>query len=489
MARRLIRSSYWLLAIAAMVAYYFVGCGMRSPSFDRPDPCSEFNRTAATKLAAGDYDKAIEAYTQSINLNSQSAASYLGRGRAYMQKGFPDTAMADFNRAVRLAPDDPDAYFERARADLMLENSLRAVGDCTTSMRLRPAVPAVYELRGLAYLRLRSNANAVADLREAVRLDSSLAARLEPRIAEAQKLVENDAKPNAAKAVESGSESKAASQPPALAAMPQVVRKQVIPPDDSQADQLHADGVALLSQGDYAAAVGKQSEAIAIRPRFAAAYRARAEAHLMRGFPDTAVADLNDALVLDPSDIEAYCLRARARLMQKDYASAASDATEALRRKVDATDAYELRLKAYLGQSDCGRARVDFEELQRRDHARAEELRDCFAQAYYRQITSQIETARPEDAADSWLELRKLNPQLAGDLQEEVAQSILRRGRHQADGGFLLRARIELAALRKMQVRQAGELESYLKQVAESGPAEQTSDTGASRLIDRIRNR
>jgi len=55
-------------------------------------------------MARGNYDKAIEDFTQAINLNMEAAFSL--RGLAYKEAGDFDKARADFAKALELNPGD-----------------------------------------------------------------------------------------------------------------------------------------------------------------------------------------------------------------------------------------------------------------------------------------------------------------------------------------------------------------------------------------------
>ena len=58
---------------------------------------------------AKDYDGAIQAYTEAIDLNPKNASAFSNRGHAFHAKGDPDRAIADWNKAITL---DPTTYKE-----------------------------------------------------------------------------------------------------------------------------------------------------------------------------------------------------------------------------------------------------------------------------------------------------------------------------------------------------------------------------------------
>ena len=64
----------------------------------------------------GDCDGAIAAYTQAINLKTNLAMAYGGRGWAKGEKGDYAGEIADSTKAIELLPDFGDAYYNRGWA-------------------------------------------------------------------------------------------------------------------------------------------------------------------------------------------------------------------------------------------------------------------------------------------------------------------------------------------------------------------------------------
>ena len=59
---------------------------------------------------AGDYDKAVEAYTQVIMLDAAYVNAYWARGHIYSEQEKHALAVADFRKVTEIAPDFGDAY-------------------------------------------------------------------------------------------------------------------------------------------------------------------------------------------------------------------------------------------------------------------------------------------------------------------------------------------------------------------------------------------
>ena len=62
------------------------------------------------------YEKAIADFTQAIRLDPSYASAYISRGVAYAGKGDYDRAIADYNQAIRLDPNYAPAYINRGVA-------------------------------------------------------------------------------------------------------------------------------------------------------------------------------------------------------------------------------------------------------------------------------------------------------------------------------------------------------------------------------------
>src|SRR5262249_1068701 len=70
----------------------------------------------------GDYDQAIEAFTNALEIDEKNSAALIQRGLSYFERGQsfrcdPDMrcALTDLNKAVEVDPQNPRAYCSRAR--------------------------------------------------------------------------------------------------------------------------------------------------------------------------------------------------------------------------------------------------------------------------------------------------------------------------------------------------------------------------------------
>jgi tetratricopeptide (TPR) repeat protein len=154
---------------------------------------------------ARQYDKAVEAYRQALQIKPDSAAAHHGLGRAYVSMGRvadaleplraaarldpqnaavrlnlgitlaslrrADEALAELGEAKRLAPRDARVHNELGN---VLHNSFGRIEEALAAyheaLRLNPGAPAVHHNIGLMLMRLGRFGEAVAPLEEALRL-------------------------------------------------------------------------------------------------------------------------------------------------------------------------------------------------------------------------------------------------------------------------------------------------------------------------------
>jgi Flp pilus assembly protein TadD/phage FluMu protein Com len=77
---------------------------------------AKFNQQGLVDLKNGEFEKAVENFTQAIHLSSHNADSYIKRGVAYLKLVQPDKALADFDKAVLFEPLKASLYYWRAQA-------------------------------------------------------------------------------------------------------------------------------------------------------------------------------------------------------------------------------------------------------------------------------------------------------------------------------------------------------------------------------------
>lgn len=84
----------------------------------------------------GDYQGAIEDFTEVIRLYPNSAEAYYNRGIAYTKLGNYQAAIADYNQAISFNPNLAEVYVDRAKVYSHLGNSSEALKDLQRAANL-----------------------------------------------------------------------------------------------------------------------------------------------------------------------------------------------------------------------------------------------------------------------------------------------------------------------------------------------------------------
>lgn len=91
---------------------------------------------AMSTFSEGEWEKAIEMFTEAIKLNPNSAAMFAKRGAAYIKLQKPNACVRDCTRAIELNPDNAGAYKFRGRAHRLLGNFTEAAKDLATACKI-----------------------------------------------------------------------------------------------------------------------------------------------------------------------------------------------------------------------------------------------------------------------------------------------------------------------------------------------------------------
>ena len=79
--------------------------------------------------AQGNYQKAIEEYTEAIRIDPEHHVAFFNRGVAYYELGEYERAIQDYDEAIRLNPQDARAYYNRGGAYVALGKTKEAERD------------------------------------------------------------------------------------------------------------------------------------------------------------------------------------------------------------------------------------------------------------------------------------------------------------------------------------------------------------------------
>ena len=119
----------------------------------------------------GDYDLAIEDFTEAIKLDPNNVTAYKFRGLSYFYKKDYDRAIAEYNQAIKLDPNNAEAYGLRGEAYFCKKDYDRAIADYTQAIKLAPNLKDIYTTRSNAYIEKGDYDRAIADSNQAIKLD------------------------------------------------------------------------------------------------------------------------------------------------------------------------------------------------------------------------------------------------------------------------------------------------------------------------------
>lgn len=125
---------------------------------------------------AGNWEFAIEDYTQAIRLKPDYAFAYNNRGYTYKDQKQYEKAIHDYNEALRVKPDLAEAYNNRGNAYRNLGRYDEAIHDYTRSIEFgNPELHLPYNNRGNAYNNQGKYEEAIRDYNKVIRLKPDLA--------------------------------------------------------------------------------------------------------------------------------------------------------------------------------------------------------------------------------------------------------------------------------------------------------------------------
>jgi tetratricopeptide (TPR) repeat protein/membrane protease YdiL (CAAX protease family) len=126
--------------------------------------------TAWSRLARADqhlerkeFDAAIRAYTEAIDLDATNPLAYYNRGVALMNQERHVEALPDFTQAIRLDANLTDAYFNRAVCYYCLQQHEPAIADYSQFLSRKPDDVQAHYNRGLIYFGKGADDQAIAD--------------------------------------------------------------------------------------------------------------------------------------------------------------------------------------------------------------------------------------------------------------------------------------------------------------------------------------
>lgn len=139
-----------------------------------PDAPDLYYHLGNAYLAKEDYQSALTAFTDAIDMDPFFGPAYLGRARTELRIIPTADVGDDLSKAVALSPEHGDAYLELARYQLRENNPDEALSIIETAAALLPDSPLVYLVRAQAYFQLGQFLSAATDAQKAIDLDLTL---------------------------------------------------------------------------------------------------------------------------------------------------------------------------------------------------------------------------------------------------------------------------------------------------------------------------
>ncbi|MCO5251031.1 MAG: tetratricopeptide repeat protein [Candidatus Kapabacteria bacterium] len=127
--------------------------------------------SANNAMFSGDFQKALELYTEVIKGGKQDAEIYYRRGMAYLYLNQFDKALADFSLVIDKDKKNADAYNNRGLCHSYMGNVDMAFDDFSVAIKLDPKFAQAYINRGSALVSKGEFDQAIDDFDKAVKID------------------------------------------------------------------------------------------------------------------------------------------------------------------------------------------------------------------------------------------------------------------------------------------------------------------------------
>ncbi len=163
--RNLLLAFAGLVVLAVLVAVVLVVLNLSSGA-----PMADAN----TAFNEGNYEEAVDLYTQELDANADNREAYVNRGMAYLELDQNGNARADFQQAIEMDPEaGPRAYYGLGTAQRRLDQADAALENYNRALELAeddsPLLADIYWRRGRVYhLNLEDFDAAIADYRQAI---------------------------------------------------------------------------------------------------------------------------------------------------------------------------------------------------------------------------------------------------------------------------------------------------------------------------------
>ncbi len=301
-------------------------------------------RLGSLLVSEGQLQEAIAAYTESLEIDPESAVAFAARGRAHCLAGSMQHGLADYTEALERDPQDAETRVERAMLYIELEAWEIAESDLTGALRLAPNQPRLYVERARTRYAQQKLEDAQKDLQVALHFD--------PYYVDAQML--------------SGW---------ILQHLPEATLHDIIDATDyyTKAIEIDPNNPAYLvqraevyaGQSKYALAIADCDQVLALDTKSAVAFGIRGYAHQQLDNLPAAVDDCTQAIDLGLQSPAVYVSRAVGYAATEALDLALDDCDAAIEIAPDYAIAFNYRGMLRLGQGEVESAVLDFAEASR----------------------------------------------------------------------------------------------------------------------------
>ena len=331
-------------------------------------------REGLRKYQAGDYQAAVEDFTQAIALDSQNALAYNKRGNAFYQLGDYQQAKIDTSKAIELDPQNADAYYDRGFSLYELGKYKEAIADYTKAIELNSRHVHAYYGRGLALVQMEENKEANEDFSTAIRLQPDyIEAYLQRGILRRRLRIHRTA----------------------IQDFDAIIN---INADDAR--PYYQKGLIQSSNNQKYAAITEFTQAINRNPNYIVAYLNRGDIKSELGYRLEATEDYNTVLQLSPEWGAGYNHRGIHRFSFGDYQGAIEDHTKAIELNSQDAAAFNNRGNA--------NSQIWYLQAANADYTKAIEINPKYGLAYYNRGVNRAKQKNREGAIADFRQAIKL---------------------------------------------------------------------------------
>lgn len=327
----------------------------------------DYRRQGDRYFNLGNYNRAIEFYSQAICKQSNIAHFYNDRGICYKKMHEYGKALADYRKAIELDPEYAEAYNNRGCVYIDMGNYSRAIDDCNSAIKLNPEYAGAYNNRGCAYSNLGQYDKAIDDYNKAIEMNPNYAIAYRNRGCIYNELKMYDlAIVDFNRAIELNSNYAEAYFNRGYAYDKLYQNKKAMA-DYNRAIKLNAAFTEAYNSrsriyqrlGEYEKALTDYNIAIELKPKEEVLYNNRGFVFEQIGEFDKAISDFNKAIILNPSFSNPYIHLGGIYKKKEDFEKSIFYFTKAIELNPKLKKAYEGRAKVFRLMGEVNKAILD----------------------------------------------------------------------------------------------------------------------------------